>query len=46
MRDFTTEFQNFIDDILNDVIINLKENNPEYAKCKCISKKMILRLER
>ncbi len=34
MRDFTTEFQNFIDDMLNDVIIDLKENNPEYAKCK------------
>ena len=34
MRDFITEFQNFIDDMLNDAIIDLKKNNPEYAKCK------------
>ena len=40
MRDFITEFQNFIDDMLNDALIDLKENNPEYA---CISKKMMLR---
>ena len=31
MSDFTTEFQGFIDDMLNDIIDDLKENNQEYA---------------
>ena len=31
MSDFTTEFQGFIDDRLNDIIDDLKENNQEYA---------------
>ena len=31
MSDFTTEFQGFIDDMLNDIIDDLKENNQDYA---------------
>ena len=31
MIDFNTEFQSFIDDMLNDIIDDLKEKNLEYA---------------
>ena len=31
MIDFNTEFQNFIDDMLNEIIVDLKEKNLEYA---------------
>ena len=31
MSDFSLKFQGFIDDMLNDIIDDLKENNQDYA---------------
>ena len=34
MSDFSLDFQNFIDNRLNDTIDDLKEKSPEYASCR------------
>lgn len=34
MSDFNLEFQNFIDNRLNDIIDDLKKKNTEYADCR------------
>ena len=34
MNDFSFDFQNFIDERLNDIIYDLKEQSPKYAACR------------
>lgn len=38
MSDFSLDFQNIIDNRLNDVIDDLKEENLEYASCRAYIK--------
>ena len=46
-EDFSARFQNFIDDMLDDIIGEMVESNLKYAQgIECISRKTVLKLKK